>query len=119
MLPVKVPHGPWHSVPLSWVPPMVKFASVECTAIDWNWVATKPALFRLVQLDAAVVDFQIPPSLPVQITRPLPEGELGSISIACSSACRPVWLAVKVGVPNALVTFVRMCAGLLSPGPPK
>jgi hypothetical protein len=72
-------------------------------------------LLRLVHEEAALVDLKMPPSLPVQTVLVL----LGSISMACESACRPVCDAVKVGVPRAFVTFVRMCALPLSPGPPR
>src|SRR3954454_15334861 len=61
---VHVAFGLYHSVPLSCVPPIVKFASVGCTAIEVNCVAEKPVAFRLAQVAPPSVLFQMPPSFP-------------------------------------------------------
>src|SRR6185503_7831626 len=36
------------SVPLSWVPPMVRFWSVGCTATLTNWMVPSPVVLRLI-----------------------------------------------------------------------
>src|SRR3954447_1274008 len=53
-----------HSVPLSCVPPIVKCASVGCTAIDSNCVAENPVLFRLDHVPPPFVLLKMPPSFP-------------------------------------------------------
>ena len=84
---VHVPFGLYHSVPLSWVPPIEKLGSVGWTASDSNCVAENCGLFLLVHVAPPSPLLKMPPSLPAYTI----EGLLGAYSVAWSrrAARRP------------------------------
>src|SRR5437764_1100244 len=56
--------GWYQLVPLSCVPPIVKFGSSGWIARLWNWVALRPAVLRLDHVAPASDERQMPPSFP-------------------------------------------------------
>src|SRR5258706_6417609 len=76
----------WYQwVPLSCVPPIVKFGSSGWIAMLWNWVALRPAVLRLDHVAPASDERQMPPSLPSYTMLELD----GANTIACASAWSP------------------------------
>src|SRR3954451_12866239 len=109
---VHVAFGLYHSVPLSWVPPIVKFGSVGCTASDWNCVAENPVLLRLDHVAPPSVLLKMPPSLPAYAI----DGLLGAYSVAWESAWSPP--SDDKNVKPSVLARMRMFAPPESAEPP-